>query len=72
MARRVSVRSCLSALLSVYDNLMLMLTESYCSGGMIYLDFSKTFDEVDHGVLLHKRRAMGIAGNFFFLQGRIY
>ena len=30
---------------------------------MIYLDFSKAFDKVDHGVLLHKRRDMGIAGN---------
>ena len=30
---------------------------------MIYLDFSKIFDKVDHGVLLHKVRDMGIAGN---------
>ena len=30
---------------------------------MIYLDFSKAFDKVDHGVLLHKLRDMGIAGN---------
>ena len=56
-------RSCLSALLSVYDDLMLMFTESSYSVDMIYLDFSKTFDKVDHGVLLHKLRDMGIAGN---------
>ena len=42
---------------------MLMFTESSCSVDMIYLDFSKTFDKVDHGVLLHKLRDMGIAGN---------
>ena len=54
--------SCLSAL-SVYDNLMLMFTESSCSVDMIYIDFSKAFDKVDHGVLLHKLRDMGIAGN---------
>ena len=30
---------------------------------MIYLDFSKAFDKVDHGVILHKLREMGIAGN---------
>ena len=56
-------RSCMSALLSVYDDLMLMFTESSCSVDMIYPDFSKAFDKVDHGVLLHKLRDMGIAGN---------
>ena len=54
-------RSCMSALLSVYNELM--FTESSCSVDMIYLDFSKAFDKVDHGVLLHKLRDMGIAGN---------
>ena len=53
-------RSCLSALLSVYDDLMLMFIESSCSVDMMYLDFSKAFDKV---VLLHKLRDMGIAGN---------
>ena len=56
-------RSCLSAHLIVYDDLMLMFTELSCSVDMIYLDFSKAFDKVDHGVLLHKLRDMGIAGN---------
>ena len=50
------------ALLSVYDDLM-MFTESSCSVDMIYLNFSKAFDKVDHGVLLHKLREMGIASN---------
>ena len=41
----------------------IMFTESSCSVDMIYLDFSKAFDKVDHGVLLHQLRDMGIAGN---------
>ena len=29
---------------------------------MIYLDFSKVFDKVDHGILLHELRDLGITG----------
>ena len=54
-------RSCLSALLDVYDDIMHMI-----SGGdivdMVYLDFSKAFNKVDHGILLHKLKALGITG----------
>ena len=36
------------------------------SGGntvdMVYLDFTKAFDKVDHGVLLHKIKTLGITG----------
>ena len=44
---------------------------------MVYLDFSKAFDKVDHGLLLHKLRAVGITGNigiwlFHFLADRSY
>ena len=56
-------RSCLSALLGVYDDFMLIFTESSCSVDIIHLDFSKAFEKVEHGVLLHRLRDMGIAGN---------
>ena len=54
-------RSCLSALLNVFDDIMHLM-----SGGntvdMVYLDFAKAFDKVDHGVLLHKIKTLGITG----------
>ena len=42
---------------------------------MIYLNFSKAFDKVDHGILLHKPRDLGITGRlglwfFHFLNNR--
>ena len=42
---------------------------------MIYLDFSKAFDKVDYGILLHKLRELGITGRlglwfFHFLNNR--
>ena len=42
---------------------------------MIYLDFSKAFDKVDDGILLHKLRDLGITGRlglwfFHFLNNR--
>ena len=63
--------SCLSALL---DDIMHMLY-SNLSVDMVYLYFSKAFDKVDHGILLHKLRAVGITGNigiwlFHFLTDR--
>ena len=67
-------RSCLSALLDVFENIMHML-DSNSSVDMVYLDFSTAFDKVDHGILLHKLRAVGITGNigiwlFHFLTDR--
>ena len=56
-----SGHSCLSALLDVFDDPMHMLG-SDTTVDMIYLDFSKTFDMVDHGVLLHKFKDLGITG----------
>ena len=57
-----SGRSCLSTLLNVFDNLMNMI-DSSTTVDMIYLDFSKVFDKVDHGIVLHKLRDLGITGN---------
>ena len=51
--------SWLSALLDVFDDLMHMLS-SDTTVDMIYLDFSKAFDKVDHGVLLHKPTILNI------------
>ena len=43
---------------------------------MIYLDFAKAFDKVNHGVLLNKLKKLGITGNLGkwilnFLSGNI-
>ena len=44
---------------------------------IVYLDFSKSFDKVDHGILLHKLKALGITGNlgmwfYNFLKNRFH
>ena len=61
-------RQTTTALLDVFDDLMHMLS-SDTTVDMIYLDCSKTFDKVDHGVLLHKLKDLGITcklGIWFF------
>ena len=40
-------RSCLSALLSVFDNVMQLLSSGNNTVDMVYLDFAKAFDKVD-------------------------
>ena len=57
-----SGRSCLSALLSVFDDITHML-KAGGSVDIVYLDFSKAFDKVDHGILHHKLKALGITGH---------
>ena len=49
-------------LLNVFDNIMFML-DSNSSVDMVYLDVSMAFDVVDHSILLHKLRAVGITGH---------
>ena len=51
------------------------MLDSNSSVDMVYLDFSKAFDKVDHGILLHKLRVVGITGYigiwlFHFLTDR--
>ena len=62
-----SGRSCLSALLDVFDNIMHML-DSDSTVDMVYLDFSKAFDKVDHGIVLHKLRSITGSLGFWFHQ----
>ena len=71
-----SGRSCVSVLLDVFDDLMHMLS-SDTTVDMIYLDFSKAFDKVYHGILLHKLKDVGITGKlgiwfFQFLTNRTH
>ena len=63
-------------LVGCFDDLMHMLS-SDTTVDMIYLDFSKAFDKVDHGVLLHKLKDLGITGKlgiwfFQFLTNRTH
>ena len=68
-------RSTLSQLLQHQDEILEAL-ETGDNMDVIYLDFSKAFDKVDHGILLHKIRSLGITGKvgrwiMSFLQKRI-
>ena len=42
------------------------MLDKYPSVDMVYLDFLKAFDKVDHGILLDKLRSLGISGNVGF------
>ena len=69
-----SKRSTLTQLLEHYDK----ITNALCDGSnvdVIYLDFAKAFDKVDHSILLSKLHNAGIQGNVYkwiktFLKGR--
>ena len=54
-------RSCLSQLLEHYQ-LILEGMENGCDVSVIYLDFCKAFDKVDHRIVLEKLSAIGISG----------
>ena len=54
-------RSCLSQLLTHYDNIITLL-EKNVNVDTIYLDFAKAFDKVDHSIVLKKLSLLGIRG----------
>ena len=54
-------RSCLSQLMDHYQSI-LNIMENGNAADVIYLDFAKAFDKVDHGILIRKLRSLGIGG----------
>ena len=57
-------RSCLSQLLEHYQILLnIMVTGS--SADVIYLDITKTFNKVDHGILMKKLKTIGVGVDCF-------
>ena len=69
-----SGRSTLSQLLQHQDEIIDAL-ENGDNIDSIYLDFSKAYDKVDHGILLHKLKSLGITGKLgrwimMFISGR--
>ena len=54
-------RSCLSQLLTHFDRITSELEKGH-GVDIIYLDFAKAFDKVDHGITLQKLRQLGIRG----------
>ena len=68
-------RSCLTQLLAHHDNILNLLEQGY-NVDVVYLDFAKAFDKVDHNILLHKLKNLGINGKTLrwiqnFLQERV-
>ena len=54
-------RSCLSQLMDHYQS-VLNIMESGNNADVIYLDFAKAFDKVDHGILIRKLAEIGVGG----------
>ena len=54
-------RSCLSQLLNHQENILQAL-EDDSSIDVVYLDFEKAFDKVDHGILSEKLNKLGVRG----------
>ena len=54
-------KSCTTQLLTVYDEIGKYLDEGKQTD-MIFLDFSKAFDSVDHNMLIHKLHKLGFWG----------
>ena len=67
-------KNCLSQLLEHYVKILESL-EKGLAVEVIYLDFAKAFDKVDHGLVIKKAEALGIKGNLLewikeFLKNR--
>ena len=56
-----SGRSCLTQLLAHHDNIISQLEDGY-NVDVVYLDFAKAFDKVDHNIVLAKAHNIGIRG----------
>ena len=55
-------RSCLSQLIEHYDNILQAVSEGK-NVDIIYLDYKKAFNVVDHHILFRKLKSRGITGN---------
>lgn len=57
-------RNCLTQLLIHIDNI-LKIAESDNNADVVYIDFAKAFDKVDHKILLYKIKNLGIQGKIY-------